>query len=272
MRQLTFLSTFLFLLVSCQTNSSSSIKAAQTSGLDSSKTIKSIINGNWYQASYIDSIQKTKSPFHSQNALAEYVEFDINANEASGDSLVVWAPGIHEGTSFTVYFRPGLTSTSLPTNILDYDTTGNFYELGYNISGSDTSLILSTYSKGKKLLNKTKYLKAPKNSEGTLQYMVNKTLFAGSYKAQDSSGSISLLKFTNDGRIEGLPNYKKYYVLTDFVAEPEKSVDEVCLDIQTSNQKCYGFIINADTIKLYDVKESEDSSQFGELKFKLVKQ
>jgi hypothetical protein len=184
----------------------------------------------------------------------------------------VWAPGIHEGTSFTVYFRPGLSSTSLPTNIFDYDMTGNFYELAYSISGSDTSLILSTYSKGKTLLNETKYLKAPKNSEGTLQYVVNRTLFAGSYKAEDSSGNISLLKFTNDGRVEGLPNYKKYYVLTDFVAESEKSVDEVCFYIQTNNQRCYGFYIKADTIKLYDIKETEDSSQFGELKFKLVKQ
>lgn len=272
MKQVTLVSSFLFLLVSCQTNNSSSNKVAKNSVPDSSKIIKSIINGNWYQASYIDSIQETKSPFHSQNALAEYVEFDINANEASADSLIVWAPGIHEGTSFTVYFRQGITNTSLPTNIFDYDTTGNFYELGYDISGSDTSLILYTYNKHKKILNKTKYLKAPKNSEGALQYMVNRTLFAGSYKAQDSSGNISLLKFTNDGRVEDLLSYKKYYVLTDFVTEPEKSVDEVCFDIQTSNQKCYGFIINADTIKLYDVKESQDSSQFGELKFKLIKQ
>jgi hypothetical protein len=142
----------------------------------------------------------------------------------------------------------------------------------YPIYGSDTSLILFTYNKDKKVLNKTKYLRGTESSEGTLQYMVNRTLFAGSYKAQDSAGNISLLKFKNDGRVEGSPNYKKYYVLTDFVAGPEKSVDEVCFDIQTSNQKCYGFIINADTIKLYDVKESQDSSQFGELKFKLVKQ
>ncbi len=171
-----------------------------------------------------------------------------------------------------LYFKQGQTGASLPTNIVDYDTPGNFYELGYTISGDDTSLVISLYNKDKKIIDQTKYLKAPENTKGALQYMVNKTLFAGSYKAEDSSGHISNIKFTNDGEIDGFRNFKKYYVLTDFVAEPENSIDEVCFDIQTDDQKCFGYNITADTIKLYDVKESQDSSAFGKLKYKLVKQ
>jgi hypothetical protein len=272
MKQLTYIVTLAFILTACETNSSQTKNAVPKPVIDSMQTFKSILNGDWYQASYIDSIQKTKSPFLSRNSLAEYVELYINANEATADSLEIGAPGIHEGTSFMVYFKPGLTRTSLPTNIVDYDTASNFYELGYNISVGDTSLILSIYNKDKKITYQTQYLKAPKNSEEPLQYMVNKTLFAGSYKAEDSSGQISILKFTNDGQLYGLPNYKKYYVLTDFVAESDNSVDQVCFDIQTNNQRCYGFTIQADTIKLYDLKESIDTTQFGGLKYKLVRQ
>lgn len=123
------------------------------------------------------------------------------------------------------------------------------------------------------MLGQTKYLKAPKSSEGALQYMVNKTLFTGNYIAEDSLGKTCTLKFTNDGLVNGLLSYKKYYVLTDFVAGPENSVDEVCFDIQTNNQRCYAFDIKGDTIKLYDVKENadQDTLQRGQLKYKLVK-
>lgn len=272
MKRLTYIVTLAFILTACKTTSSQTKKAISKPSIDSMQIFKSILNGVWYQASYIDSIQKTKSPFLSRNSLAEYVELYINPDEATGDSLEIGAPGIHEGTSFMIYFRPGLTHSSLPTNIVDYDSTSNISELGYNISNGDTSLILFNYNKDKKITYQTKYLKAPKNSDEPLQYMVNKTLFAGSYKAEDSTSQVSILKFTNDGQLYGLPNYKKYYVITDFVAESDNSVDQVCFDIQTDNQRCYGFTIQADTINLYDLKESMDTTQFGELKYKLVKQ
>ena len=272
MKQLTYFSILVFALTACGTNNSETKDVIVKPAIDSMQIGKSILNGDWYQASYIDSIQETKSPFRSQNALASMVELDIDTSKIKGDSLEIEAPGIHEGTSFIVYFRRGLTLTSFPTNIIDYDTPSNFYELGYNISAADTSLILSICNKDKKIIYQTQYLKASRNSEGPLQYMVNKTLFAASYKAEDSSGKISILKFTSDGQIYGLPNYKKYYVLTDFVAESENSVDQVCFDIQTNNQRCYGFTIQSDTIKLYDLKESMDATQLGELKYKLVRQ
>ena len=272
MKQLTYIATLAFILTACGTNSPETKDTVPKLVIGSMQTFKSILNGEWYQASYIDSIQETKSPFRSRNSLAEYVELDINASKATGDSLEIGAPGIHEGTSFITYFKPGLTSTSFPTNIVDDDTPSNFYELGYNTSENDTSLIILHYNKDKKLIGHTKYLKAPKNSEVPLQYMVNKTLFTGSYKAEDSSGKMSILKFTSNGQVDGLPSYNKYYVLTDFVAESENSVDEVCFDIQTNNQRCYGFNIKADTIKLYDVKESNDTTQLGELKYKLVRE
>lgn len=274
MKTVTSLSSFLFLVIACRTNSSATHGAVTNPLVDSLQTVKSIVNGDWYQASYIDSIQQTKSPFRSQKSLSEYVELHISASEATGDSVIIEAPSIHEGTNFIIYFKPGLTATSLPTNISDGDTKGAFYELSYKISGNDTSLRILRYDKFNKIIGQTKYLRAPKNSEEALQFMVNKTLFAGNYKAEDSSGKISVLKLTNDGIVTGLPGFKKYYVLTDFVARPENNVDEVCFDIQTKNQLCYAFEIIGDTINLYDVKESteQDTLQRGQLKYKLVRQ
>ena len=240
MIRLTGLLNILFILAACQTNNAATHDTEKNPVADAKQTVKAIINGSWYQASYIDSIQDTKSPYYSQKALAEHVELDINTNEATGDSLKIGAQSIHEGTSLTIYFRPGLTGTSFPINIIDWDTPYNFYELSYNISGNDTSLLILHYNKDKKLIGQTKYLRASKNSEGALQFMVNKTLFTGNYKAEDSSGKISVLKFTSDGLVTGLPGFKKYYILTDFVAGPE-NVDEVCFDIQTNNQQCYAF-------------------------------
>jgi hypothetical protein len=274
MNKLSYLSQFLLLLVACQTNSSATHGVAKIQSPDTTQTFKSVIDGDWYQASYIDSIQETKSPFRSRNSLAEYVELDINASEATGDSLLIEAPSIHEGTNFIIYFKHGLTATSFPTNIIDEETKSNFFELSYNISTKETSLIILHYNKCNKLIGQKKYLRAPKNSKEVLQFMVNKTLFAGNYKAEDSSGKISVLKFTDDGIVTGLPGFKKYYVLTDFVAGPENNIDEVCFDIQTNNQQCFAYKIVGDTIKLYDVIESvsQDTLVRGQLKYKLVRQ
>jgi hypothetical protein len=273
MNKLTYLSTFLFLMVACQTNSSVAHGTTTNSLPDITQTFKSIINGDWYQASYIESIKETKSPFRSKNSLFEYVELNINTNKTTGDSLAIGAPSIHEGSSFIVYFKPGLTNTSFPTNIVD-ENRSSYFELGYSISRNDTSLIIFHYNKEKKLIGQVKYLRASKNSEGALQFMVNKTLFAGDYNAEDSSGKTSVLKFTNDGHLIGISEVEKYYILTDFVVEPENSVDEVFFDIQTSKQKCYAFVIEGDTTKLYDVQESagQDTLTRGQLKYKLVRQ
>jgi hypothetical protein len=274
MKKLTYLSAFLILLIACQTNNSTRLDAAKNSVTGSASKLKSIMNGDWYQASYIDSIQKSKSPFRSQNSLAVYVELNIDTSEATGDSIRIEAPSIHEGTNFIIYFKPGITANSFQTNIRDGEEMNNIYDFSYNISGNDTSLIILRYNKFKKLTGQTKYLRAPQNSAGALQFMVNKTLFAGNYKAEDSSGNISVLEFVNDGLIAGFPGFKKYYILTDFVAGPENNVDRVCFDIQTNNQQCYTFEINGDTIMLFEVKESagQDSLIRGQLKYRLVKQ
>ncbi len=115
------------MLTACEINKSDTNNETAKTAVNSIQIFKSILNGNWYQSSYIDSIQETKSPFRSQDALAEMVELDIDTTGMKRDSLEIGAPSIHKGTSFVVYFKPGLTINSLPTNITIYGAENNFF-------------------------------------------------------------------------------------------------------------------------------------------------
>ena len=260
------------ILAACQSTTSSADNQHSDKKEGLKKTFTSLINGLWVEPTYIEDISKTKSPNKSQGSLASMVELNIDTNEITGDSLEVGAPGIHEGTSFIVYFRNGTKKTSLPTNIVDYETGTNFYELGYVLMNKDTALVIYHFDKDKRLLDETKYSKTPDNSEGALQYMVNKALFSGTYSATDAAGNKTSIQFTNDGLVKGLSNFKKYHVLTDFVGQPENKLDEVCFDIQTINQKCYAYRITGDTINLYERTKNDEGLQLGSFKYRLVKQ
>ena len=259
-------------LTACTTNTSKTGNSKEVKTTDTHADLKSILNGNWAERSYIDVLAKTKSPYKSKGALRSIVELNIDTAKISGDSLEIGAPSIHEGTTFYIFFRPGIAVNSLPTSLRDYDNNSNFYELGYLISNKGTSVVIYHYNKDKKLINQDTYRKVLKNSEGPLQYMVNKTLVAGVYKTTDTTGGSITIRLTDDGKVIGIPNFSKYYVLTDFVAEPD-SLDKICFDIQTKNQHCYAFEIKVDTINLYQAIENADSatSSLGKLMYRLVK-
>ncbi|HVA97648.1 MAG TPA: hypothetical protein VNG53_02035, partial [Bacteroidia bacterium] len=64
-------------MTSCKTNETRTDNASS----NWKTNIKSIINGNWYEPTYINDIQKTKSPFQSQDSLATMVEIDIDTSQ-----------------------------------------------------------------------------------------------------------------------------------------------------------------------------------------------
>lgn len=245
------------------------------------KKFKPFLHGTWIPADYIDDIAKTKSPLKSSGP-GLISEFFIDTAAMKEDSLQISAAfGNHEGGEFILYFRQGQTPTSLLTNLSVDDKEPDSYELGYSANKNDTFLILYHYvQKNKRLLDKKEYIKAPvnesKNEEDAsgLQYMVNQKLVSGTYKVTDSTGIETQIELTNNGKITGLPGFKTYYILTDFVTEPENITDEICFDIQTKNQKCYGFKIIADTINLFEPAKDEQDSLFkpGATVYKFVKQ
>ena len=90
--------------------------------------------------------------------------------------------------------------------------------------------------------------------------MVNKELVAGFYTVSDSAGNGIKVELTANGKIKGFPGFKNYYIITDFVAADEPMRDEICFEIQTKDQKCYGFKIIADTLDLFGpVKNGQDT-------------
>jgi hypothetical protein len=259
---------------SCDSNSNTLDYPTENKTNETEQNYKSIINGDWVETTYIFDLTKTKSPYKSQNALKSIVELNIDTSQIKGDSLEIGSPSIHEGMSFFVYFKPAITENSFPTSLIDYDNESNFYELGYLISSKDTTVFIYHYNKNEKLIGQTEFKRVPKNSEGALQYSVNKTLVAGKYQTTDATGKSIIVQLTNDGKIIGLSDFTKYYVLTDFVAGPLNNLDEICFDIQTKNQKCYAYEFKGDTINLYETIENEDhvTLKLGQLKYIFVKQ
>ena len=272
MKHFMYMLTMIFLL--CSTTATSSQKTKKP---DTYKIFKTIINGSWCQADYLLDINNTKSPVRSKNKLWQIVLMNINTKSIKNNKLTVEAPSVHEGGTFNIDFKKkAIAANAASTDITDYDHLkegGYFYELGFVLSliepgKVDTSLVLYHYNNKKILIDETKYLRSFTGEYDALQYMVANTLITGNYKGVDDAGKPLQLTFTNSGIVKGLASIKKYYVLTDFVAQFGKGMDEICFDIQTTNQICYCFEIDGNCLKLYAVKNDKK----GELKYNLTKQ
>ncbi len=273
MKHIIFSIFTLLITASCQTKKVNKIKTIKVETKEIQPNIKSIINGDWYETSYIENLKRTKSPYKSQNFLNSIVQLNIDSNNINNGILEIGAPSIHEGSMFVVDFKRELNSNRLQTNIVDYENESNYFELGYTLTKNDTTLIIYKFNENKKVIGQKKFKKVPKNSEGAFQFMVNKTLFQGNYKINDDSEKSLNVKFSHDGIVIGIPNVKKYYILTDFVAGPLNNLDEICFDIDTDKQKCYAYEIKGDTINLYETLENEDhvTLEIGAMKYKMIK-
>lgn len=264
----------MLLLAACQPRNTSN-----TSKLPVADKFKPIVNGTWVMTDYINSLAKTKSPVASIGVLTDVVSMSIISAETTGDSLTVSASlNNHEGYLFTVYFREGQNDHSIPTSH-DDGIAGNFYELSYAINGKDTTLSLCHYNKEKKLLDERSFTKVTgvqsENGEPYgIQYMANKVLVAGKYKATDESGKQLDVTLTDDGLVNGIEGHSTYYIFTDYIAEEEGyKVDELMFDERTKNQKSFIFSRSNDTLLLYQAVENAERTKMerGKLKYTMVR-
>ena len=257
-------------LLSCQSNGQKENAEDKTAHSD-----KTILHGNWIPIKYIRELKKTKSPIEASKVLVGYSELVVDTNEIKGDSIFIgggW--NNHEGGGFYMWFKPGLTKTSFPTSNLDYDNKSNFYELGYEISKKDTSLILYHYNPHKKLLDKSYFSKVNRKaaplSDG-LQYFVNSVLISGKYKI---SGNGQTVEFTNEGNVKGIENIKKYFIATDFVVRVNNDIDNIIFDLYSDKQKIYAYKIKMDTLDIFKTKSDSNGLALiiDSLKFHLIRQ
>lgn len=265
-----FLLFAMAILSACQTNIKNAHESKATDKIN--PDYKSIIEGYWYDPAYIKDIDQTKSPYKSRNVLKSIVELRINTNEIKGDSLEIGAFNIHEGGGFFIFLKPGIGPDSFPTNMVDYNNTSNCYELGYLMSGKDTTMVIYHYNKQKQLIDKNEYKKAPTNPDGALPYMVNKTLFAGKYSTADTTGKPITIQLGSDGSVSGWPGFNKYELSIDFL-DPENTQDEIGFETHTGQRKYYAYEIKGNAINLYESIKDEDkiSSKRGQLSYKLVR-
>jgi hypothetical protein len=107
-----------------------------------------------------------------------------------------------------------------------------------------------------------------------MDYYINRFLFAGNYILKDSTGSVSKISFSEDGKVSGFLSCKSYLVNIDLNSDVNDNLDEIGFDIRTRHHSAYTFKIIADTLNLYDTYENADSTKLiqGELKYKLVRQ
>ncbi|TGE10416.1 hypothetical protein [Hymenobacter fodinae] len=237
-----------------------------------------ILRGVWVKADYLADVARTKSPLKSARKLTDLVAFSVEPGRANGDSLLVDANyNNHEAATFQVVLRPGLQPTSLPTTWSDYAQLTNFYELAYRLSPTDTVLVLNKYNQQKRLLQSVSYSRIPgvppSNSAPSdgLQYFVNRQLLAGTYTALDAKGNKKEVRFTPTGQVEGLDNFRQYYVATDFVVTVENNLDNLIFDIGTKRQQDYVYTISHDTVRLYNARVAEPDLLRGPLQYTLVR-
>jgi hypothetical protein len=285
MKNILSLFLLLFVLISCKSNSKQPVKDSAVNVKIADPThvlieqFGPIIQGVWVKSDYINDLVLTKSPYASRKKLDGTAAFTIEMDLVEKDSVVVGASlNNHEGSSFALVFRKGHRATSLVTRMKDYDLKTNYFELGYNIAGRDTSLILYHYNRGNHIIDSTKYTKVLSKQFGVdmdngVEYITNKLLITGNYTTTDTTGTALNIKFMNDGKVLGFPDFVKYFINTDFVAGPENDLDQLYFDDYEKNQKQFLFKIKADTLNIYDVNESADSIhlEWGKLKYKLVK-
>lgn len=276
MRPLTFLFLIasLALLASCAND-----KTANADGGDTIANFASIFNGSWVLTDYITAIETTKSPLKSANKLNGIVSLVIDAT-APTDSVNVGASlNNHEGYGFTTYLTTGQKPNSLKTNIPDYDTPSNFYELGHETINDQIHLVLYHYTADNSLIDKQLFTKVTDpHPDGDvawgIQYIVNEKLFAANYLLIDSTGTATKVTLNSDGTLVGYPAFRSYYVFTDFIAT-EASFDGMAMNMYEDDSASFALQFNKDTTYLYSTVGDEygpEPLQLGEIKYKLVRQ
>jgi hypothetical protein len=271
--------------ISCKSNTKQTIKETTTKtssdnfSADLITTFKQVLQGEWVKIDYIEKLNQTRSPYNSWSELTGVAAMSLETDSIKADSLIVGESlNNHEGTNFTIYFRQGHKFASLKISLKDYDTPANFFELGYVITSVDTSLFLYHYNNKNQILDSIKYtrvLHAQLNDDMSsgIEYITNKTLITGEYILTDSLGAISKVELKNDGKVSGFLGFKTYYINTDFMAGPQNNLDVIDFDVNTDNQKEYGYKINSNTISLFTTKSNADSTKLllDKLAYKLVR-
>lgn len=258
-----------------------SAAAQDTSAAALAQRFSPLLRGAWVNAEYLAHVRQTHSPRAASDYTGEISELNISLAKQSGDSLVAGLGlGNHEGGDLAIYFRPGTQPNSLPTSWHDYKTPSNFTEISYQLRPRDTTLVLTTYDRNRKVVHRASYERVPGVAADDLVALnraVNTLLFAGRYAGQDSVGRPVQVQFSSDGRVQGLPGTFRYDTSTDFVGGPGNDIDNVSFSNAAQASRTIHFTRSADTLRLYSttlLEPADDAPTLtrGRLLYTLVQQ
>ena len=222
-----------------------------------------IITGVWVLSDYISDIKKTKSPLKSSALLEGVCTMIIDGINFQDSTSVGVSWNNHEGMSFMLYNQQGQTKTQLKTNLFDYDNEENYFELGYKVNEGDTSLVINHYDTANQLIAVKSYSKVLQSQDNNscdwgISYIVNQEILSGNYAVIDSNAVVTNITCSNDGLIEGHPDFDSFYIYTDFNGGPIANYDGINLtkgeEISSHFFKC-----QKDTLYMYSMKVGTNS-------------
>ena len=254
MKRIVYLPLILSILLSCKSKINDTDQDTTAAGrLDLSQDLmrqfKPIINGVWVKKDYVKKVKKSKSPLEAVEKGTGITVMYIDTVQVKGDSMIV--PIVlnnHEGTNTSLKFQAGKNTTTIE---LGDD------ELSYKVKNGDTTLIIYSYNEKTKETNTAQYIKAMRSKPAGglaagMNRMINQAILSGNYEGTDASGKKINARFTDDGKVTGLPGFSTYFVQVDFISNPEHSHDEIIFNLNAKDQKAYSYIINKRTLSLYD--------------------
>ena len=245
------------LFCSCNNNQQSADKPLNQ-GPELVQQFKPLINGTWVKKDYIKKVKKSKSPLEAVERGVGITVFQIDTAKMKGDSIPVAAiVNNHGGTNVILKFEAGRNTTTI--------VFGND-ELSYKLKNSDTTLIIYHYDNSTRETNSAQYIKAPAQAKSgdlaaAMNMMVNQAILTGNYQGTDATGKAINARFTDDGKVSGLPGLNTYFVQNDHIANPQHSHDEIIFNMNAAGQKSYSFIITKKTLYLYDDAEHIKSNK-----------
>lgn len=251
---------FIFLIIttalSCGSDHKSSVNTASTQ-LDIKKVEAPVpFAGSWISETYLEDIQKHKSPRKAQEG-SEEVFIQIPATTLKSTNLIY---NFHE---------TGYELVTLKEN--------DQYQLWEK---QNDSLVKPMYkveilSPDKIKLGEKTYTKINPVTENKETRILEEILFKGNYTTKKGQK----VEFKNNGEVTGLDQYKYYVPLIDYF-DAGLQIDQVGLGETREKLEYFGFKFKADGLDLYKIKcltyeESEKRCvdvDFGEKVYQLKKE
>jgi hypothetical protein len=220
-----------------------------------------IIEGGWVNEEYIKMFQRVRSPMAVAAKEIKLQQIAIDISNISGDTLLnaLGRLNCNEGERFDVIFyadKEGKTKMRLVENRAELS---NALELEYEINERDTILLVKKPGDSAPLRFKRQFRKlfsAEDVPVTAMEFYVNKELLAGEWEFDGKKVS-----FTEKGKVGNFKSFRHYSIIT---RDPEASSlpDEISFYNDTSGIT-YAFTVRNNTIQLYDLKQSQDGTEFS---------